>query len=266
MISAEDVKPHEPARHHQREQERQQHPADLWVALHPMAPQQGGPHARYTRLRPARPLLLRPGLLPPHLPTLPGPDHRRRPHHRPPHRLQPPPHRRRTGPRPPLQLSPRPLPAPLVLPGWRGSSPGSSSTIGPPTGPSPWRATTPSTSTAAPRSTARAAIATRSARPTATPPTAGGTNGSSWPSWSSSPSPPRPWALPVLGGAVPQPGEGPEGEGPGPEAPAHEGQGPDQGQGQGASRPPRPRPSPKPRPRGRRSGPRGLGGTRRPRN
>ena len=87
-----------------------------WVTLHPMAPQQGGPHARYTRLRPARPLLVRAGLLPPHLSTLPGPAHRRRPHRRPPHRLQPPPHRRRSGPRTPLQLSPRPLQTPLVLP------------------------------------------------------------------------------------------------------------------------------------------------------
>src|SRR5262245_29044649 len=35
-----------------------------WVDLRPMTLQQGGPHARYTRLRPARPLLLRAGLLP----------------------------------------------------------------------------------------------------------------------------------------------------------------------------------------------------------
>ena len=35
-----------------------------------MAPQQGDPHARYTRLRSPRPFRLRPGLLPPHLPAL----------------------------------------------------------------------------------------------------------------------------------------------------------------------------------------------------
>ncbi len=48
-----------------------------------------------------------------------------------------------------------------------------------------------------PRSSARAAIATRCARRIPTPPIAGGTNGSSWPSWSSSPSPVGP-GVPVL--------------------------------------------------------------------
>ena len=85
-----------------------------WVAVHPMAPQQGGHHVDSTRVRPARPLLVRPGLLPSHLPTLPRPAPRRRPDHRPPHRLQPAPHRRRLGPRRRLQLSPRPLQTALV--------------------------------------------------------------------------------------------------------------------------------------------------------
>ena len=48
-----------------------------------------------------------------------------------------------------------------------------------PEGPVALAATTPSTSIAAPRSTARAAIATRCARPIPTRPIAGGTNGSS---------------------------------------------------------------------------------------
>src|SRR3954465_11515820 len=87
-----------------------------WVALQPTAPQRGGPHADYTRLRPARPLLLRSGLLPPDLSALPRADRRRRPHHRPPPRLRPPPHRRRPGLGAPVQLSPRPVPTSLVLP------------------------------------------------------------------------------------------------------------------------------------------------------
>ena len=57
-------------------------------------------------------------------------------------------------------------------------------------------ATTPSTSIAAPTSTARGATATLSARPTATPPIAGATSGSSWRSWSASRSPTVPGPSP----------------------------------------------------------------------
>src|SRR5262249_20854577 len=85
-----------------------------WVLRSPMPPQQGGPHAGYTRLRPARPLLVRTGVLPPHVPTLPRLARRRHPHHRPSHRLQPPPHGRSLGTRRPLQLSPHLLETTLV--------------------------------------------------------------------------------------------------------------------------------------------------------
>ena len=124
-------------------------------------------------------------------------DGRGHPHHRPPHHLQSAPHRPRPGPRPPLQLSPRLLAPPLVVVAL-GPRPGRSHP--PPLGPRGlrrcWPATTPSTSTAAPRSTARAATATPSAPPTATPPIAGATSGSSWRSWSASPSPDGPGPCP----------------------------------------------------------------------
>ena len=139
------------------------------------------------------------GLHPADLQAVPHPHGRRHPDHRPPHRLQPAAHRRRPGHPaiPPATTASSPDAA--GPPGrWPAPWPASLLAASPPTSPSPWPATTPSMSTAARRSTARAATATRSAPPTATPPGAGGTSGSSWPSWSGSPSPSRPWALPVL--------------------------------------------------------------------
>ena len=121
------------------------------------------------------------------------------PDHRPPHRLQPAPHRRRLGPRRSLQLSPRPLQTALVLaPTWRASWPGSSSIIASPRGPSSWPATIPSTSTAAPRSTARAVTATRCARPIPTPPIRWGHKWVVLAILVQFPFATRPWALPVL--------------------------------------------------------------------
>jgi len=210
-----------------------------WVAPYPMDPQQqGGPHARYTRLRPARPLLVRPGLLPPHLSTLPGPDHRDCPHHRPPHHLQPPPHRRRTGPRAPLELSPRPVPPPLVVPRVgadpypvhpRSLGPGGARLLGgrrhrrrAPRRPG-LRQGVPSRPGALDPFLHRLPLGAQMGR-------------SDYPGAL----PLRQEALGVAGarGAVSQPGEGPEGQGRGPEGPAPQGQGPDQGQGQGAGPPP----------------------------
>ena len=115
------------------------------------------------------------------------------------HRRQPAPHPGRPGPRPPQQLSPRLLPPPLVRP-----PPGTPVHRRRPRPLRPRRARPPGRrrhrqrAPRPPRSTARAATATRSAPPTPSPPSAGGTSGSSWPCWSASPSPRRRWALPVL--------------------------------------------------------------------
>ena len=95
----------------------------------------------------------------------------------------------RLGPGPLQQLSPRPLPPPLVHP--QAGTPLHRRRPGPVRPPRARRAgrrryrhrTSRDT-----RSTARAVIATRSAPPTRSPPTAGGTSGSSWRCWSASPS------------------------------------------------------------------------------
>ena len=104
---------------------------------------------------------------------------------------QPAPRPGRPGPRTPQQLSPRLLAQPLVAPGpgtplcRRGPRPLRARRAR-----SSWPATTPSPSIPGRMSTARAVIATRSARRTPTPRSAGVTSGSSWPCWS--PSPGRP--------------------------------------------------------------------------
>src|SRR5215208_4917498 len=86
-----------------------------WVrTTAPTFPDQGGPHARYTILRPAVARPVRSRLLATNLPTLPRVARGGDPDHRPPHRLQPAPHRLGVGPRPSLQLSPRPLETALV--------------------------------------------------------------------------------------------------------------------------------------------------------
>ena len=83
-----------------------------------------------------------------------------------------------------------------------------------PRAPSRWPAMTPSTSIAAPRSTARAATVTPSARPTATPPIAGATSGSCWRSWSASRSPNVPgpcpcwWRCIAVGSGISSIGDG----------------------------------------------------------
>ena len=108
-----------------------------WVlTTAPMCPNQGGPHARYTILRPALARPVRSRLLPPHLPTLPRPARRRHPDHRPPHRLQPAPHRRRAWPPaiPPAITASSPNAA-GPRSDWRASWRGSSSTTCVPDGP-----------------------------------------------------------------------------------------------------------------------------------
>src|SRR5215211_7208167 len=95
-----------------------------WVrTTAPTFPDQGGPHARYTILRPAVARPVRPRLLATDLPTFPRPARRGHPDHRPPHRLQPPPHAPGFGPRRSLQLSPRLLETTLVR-APLGSAPG----------------------------------------------------------------------------------------------------------------------------------------------
>src|SRR5215210_5177387 len=73
----------------------------------PTFPDQGGPHARYTILRPAAAWPVRSRLLATDLPTLPRAAHGGDPDHRPPHRLQPAALRPGVGPRTSLELSPR---------------------------------------------------------------------------------------------------------------------------------------------------------------
>ena len=238
-----------------------------WVAVHPMAPQQGGHHVDSTRVRPARPLLVRPGLLPSHLPTLSRPAPRRRPDHRPPHRLQPAPHRRRLGPWRCFQLSPRPLQTALVH-SRLGADPGPlhPRSLGPrgarlpgrrryrrraPRRQGLWQGLSPRPGALDPF-LHRLPLGAQMGRP--------GDPG------------PVPLRYPGLGaagpdGVVSQPGEGRESRGPGRQAPAQEGQGQDQGPGQGAG-PPQGLPS-----QGQGQGAeeddqvhRCGGGTRRPRN
>ena len=236
-----------------------------WVLLPPMPPQHGGPHARYTRIRPARPRSLRLGLLPSHLPTLPRPAPRRSPDHRPSQRLQPAAHRRDLGPRRPLQLSPRLLETALVGAGL-GSHPDPlhPRSLGPRGADLPGRRRyrrrasrrqglwqgVPSRPGALHSFVHRLSLGAQMGRP--------GHPGQV---------PLRESGLGPAGarGLVSQPGEGPGSQGRGRQGPPQEeGQGPGQGQGQGQGAPPAARP--RPRPRSPRLG-RGRGGcTRRPRN
>ena len=81
------------------------------------------------------------------------------------------------------QLSPDLLPQPLALRRWHADSPPRSSADSRLGGSLSWPEMIPSRNIPGRRSTARAAIATRSAPPTRSRPSAGGTSGSSWPCW-----------------------------------------------------------------------------------